>query len=197
LRAKWLVTHTPRVVAPDSALVAVFHLSADTGALGRVPLRVNGRALDAVVTAKIQGIVIADTSAVARLLRTFPASGGRVVRSPTLAVADSVALGRLAMTNVPVTIARLDGGEAAMIGLDALGRFAPTFDPVAGRITLRSNGTVSGLTGDRLDTWMTPSDVRVAQAGGWISISRPQIAQLLRTHRWTLDAKRGVLVVAP
>lgn len=196
-RARWFVAHTPSVVAPDSVIVAEFRTSDDTTVLGRIPIRVNGRTIDAVVSAKVQGILIADTSAVARSLRTFGAPRGQAGRVPVLAAADSMGMGRMELIGVPVTIDRLDKGDVALIGLATLGRFAPTFDPGANRVTLRTSGSVSPRTGQRFDTRTIPSDLSVARAGGWMSVTRLQIARLLREHRWTLDAKRGQLVVEP
>jgi hypothetical protein len=63
-------------------------------------------------------------------------------------------------------------------------------------MTVRISGTVPpSRTGDRFATWTTASELRVLQAGGWLSIGSTQLASMLRQRRWTLDAKRGVLVV--
>jgi len=35
----------------------------------------------------------------------------------------------------------------------------------------------------------------VLQANGWVSMRDPELARLLREHRWTLDAKHGQLVI--
>jgi hypothetical protein len=196
-RAKYIAAHSSRVVAPESSVVAAFHPSGDSAAIGRITIRINGHTLDAVVSARVQGILIADTSAVARSLHVFGAPRSQASRSPVLAAADSVAIGRLSMIEVPIVIDRLERRSGATIGLDALARFAPTFDPAANRITLHPGGTVPRIDGQRFETLMTPSDVRVARTGGWISLTRSPIAQLLRAHRWTLDARRGELVVEP
>ncbi|MEO6878452.1 MAG: hypothetical protein ABI205_08230 [Gemmatimonadaceae bacterium] len=194
-RAKFLAAHASRVVAPESSLVAVFQPAGDSATIGRVMIRVNGHTLDAAVSARVQGIVIADTSIVARSLHAFGAPRGQTGRSSVLAAADSVAIGRLTMISVPVVIDRLERRAGATIGLDVLARFAPTFDPLAQRITLHAGGTVPRIDGQRFEMLMTPTDVRVARAGGWSSVSRAPVEQLLRTHRWTLDTRRGQLVV--
>ncbi|MEO6877536.1 MAG: hypothetical protein ABI205_03580 [Gemmatimonadaceae bacterium] len=194
-RAKFLAAHSSRVVAPESSLVAVFHPSDDSATIGRVTIRVNGHTLDAAVSVLVQGILIADTSIVARSLHLFGVSRSQVGRSPVLAAADSLAIGRLTMLGVPVVIDRLERRAGATIGLDVLARFAPTFDPAAQRITLHAGGTAPRIDGQRFETLMTPSDVRVARGGGWSSLGSAPILQLLATHRWTLDARRGQLVV--
>jgi hypothetical protein len=197
-RAKWLVAHETRVVAPDSAIVAVFRPATDSTSIGSIPIRVNGRAMNAAVSSRVQGIVIADTALAARGLHTFAAAVPRSARTTVLATADSVGIGRLSMTNYPVTIAHVDGAQPAMIGLDMLGRLAPTFDPKANRVTLHTGRTVpSSAAANHFLTLSAGSDVRVMQAGGWMSVTRPQLARFLRERRWTFDGKRGELIAEP
>ena len=42
-RARWLVEHPSRIVAPDSIIVVDYRPSAGDGAIGTIPIRVNGR----------------------------------------------------------------------------------------------------------------------------------------------------------
>jgi hypothetical protein len=187
-RARWLAAHQSRIVAPSQSLTAVFRPSSDDVIVGHIPLRVNGRMVDAAVMSQIQGIVVAD-SAVARGLHNF-GPRDKSSRMSLLAVADSIGIGRLTMMDVPVTIGRLDDGQSAAIGLDVLGRLATTFDPHANRVTVRAGGSAPvSVAGEHFATWTAPSDVRIVQAGGWISVSCPQIAKLLREHRWTFDGR--------
>ena len=66
------------------------------------------------------------------------------------------------------------------------------------QITLRVGMPRVALpNGTRFVTWSTQSDLQLLQAGGWISITRPSMARVLREHRWTFDAKRGALIVEP
>lgn len=190
-RARWLVAHESRVVAPDSILSIPFRAAADSVNLGRVELRVNGHTLDATISARTSGITISDTSSVARLLQVFAGD----VDGRTLAAADSVGLGRLSLLNLPIALAHVDGG-VALIGLDVLGAFVPTFDSSTGRMTLRVGGPRADLpNGTRFFTWNTNSDLQLLQAGGWISVTRPSVVRMLRDHRWTLDSRRGQLIV--
>ena len=195
-RARWLVAHQPHTIAPESVVIVVFHPSTDSAILGRIPLRINGRKLDAVVTARVQGIVISD-SATARRLHTFGARR-RGSRATMLAVADSVEIAKLTMINYPVTIVRPNDEQPTFIGLDVLGKLAPTFDAKGQHLMLRASGVVpASFVGAHVATWMSDSDLRIMQGGRWLSITRPNMAALLREHRWTLDAKRGQLIFEP
>jgi hypothetical protein len=184
-RAAWLAARETRVVAPDSVLVALFRPSSDSDIVGYVPVRIDGRTMNAAISARAQGIVVADSAVAARLHRFS-----------TLGVADSVGIGRLTIRNVPVSVDTRPGAAPAVVGLSALAAFAPTFDPVTGRVTLRVSGSAptAGL-GQRLVTLNAADDLRVLQAGGWLSVTDPRIARLLRSRRWTLDAKRGQLIL--
>ena len=59
-------------------------------------------------------------------------------------------------------------------------------------IAIAYDGPLRGVT---IPTLFTRDDVRVLQATGWMSISQPQVARILASRRWTLDARRGQLVV--
>lgn len=195
-RARWLAGHPPRVVAPTAAITAAFQPSTVGAAVGHIPLRINGRTIEAVVTSQVQGIVISD-SGIARSLRGFGVQD-RTAPSTFLAVADSIGIGRLSMVHYPVTINHLDDNERAAVGLDVLGRLATTFDPGAHRVTLRASGTPPAVhVAKYFTTWTAPSDVRIVQGGGWISVTAPQIAKMLREQRWTFDGRRGQLIVEP
>lgn len=195
-RAKWLVAHETRTVAPDSLVGVAFHPSADSSSLGHIPVHINGRAFEAAVSPRAQGIIISDAAAGTLHLHVFvgPGSGDR--SAAVLGTADSLAMGALTIRNVPVSIARLAARETVEVGLDMLAKFSPTFDPRAGHAVLRVGAPVSQtLIGDRLPTLGAGLDFRVLQPGGWVSITSPAIGSLLRDHRWTLDARRGQLVI--
>ncbi|HEY4216600.1 MAG TPA: hypothetical protein VGM67_05650 [Gemmatimonadaceae bacterium] len=196
-RAKWIAARSPRTIAPESLIVAQFQRSNESSVIGHIPIRVNGRTIDAVVSAEVHGIVIADTVTVARTLHTFGVPRGKASRDPELAAADSVAIARLTMIAVPVLIDHIDRRQAATIGLDVLAQFAPTFDPVAGRLVLRPGGVVTNVGGERFATLTTPTDIKIARAGGWASLTQSSIARMLHERRWTFDARRGELVVTP
>lgn len=195
-RARWLLTHPTRVVAPDTALMMVFQQAIEpSGVLGHLPIRVEGRTLQAAVSTRVRGIVVSDTSVARRLQRFGESSDGR---SAVMAVADSVGFGRLSIMNVPITVEPL-ASAPAVVGIDVLAPFAPTFDPRASRTTLRSPGSVApaGRGAIVFPTLMTRDDFKILQAGGWASISTVQVARMLERHAWIYDSRRGEIVVEP
>ncbi|HVX41275.1 MAG TPA: hypothetical protein VHB25_17030 [Gemmatimonadaceae bacterium] len=196
-RARWLDAHDSRVIAPDSIVAAPFHASADTVSLGRVLVRIDGRPYDATLSAQVRGIVIGDTTRVARSLRTF--GPGATSRSAIAAV-DSIAFGRMTITNVPVTLSH--GGDAVVIGLGELARFAPRFDPRGARVWLYVESANPGArprmpAGTSLPSLALGYDIQVLRAGGWLSLSAPPIAALLRERPWDYIARRGEIVIEP
>jgi hypothetical protein len=194
-RAKYLVAHETRTIAPDSLAAVAFRTSADSVNVGRISVRVNGKTLDVALSARVHGIVLSDGAASSLHLHVFP-GGGSERGAGVLAVADSVAVGSLSVRNAPVTVGRLEGKDAAAIGLDALAKFSPTFDPAASRLVLRVGSAVpAAIPGDRHPTWLASSDVRILINGSWLSMSAESVAQLLRTRRWTLDSRRGQIVI--
>jgi len=194
-RAAWLEAHPTRLVAPDSILAASYRDAGDSGYVGRLPIRVNGRTVDALVDPGTRGVVLSDSTATLLRVRRFGAAARAGGHVPGPAAADSLAIGRLTLTNMPITIG--PGARPAIIGLDVLARLAPTFDAPGSRVTLRVSGSVAALPGTAavLATLVRPSDWLVSQAGGWASLRSPQVGRLLRGRRWTLDAKRGELIL--
>ena len=195
-RARWLVSHPSKMVAPDSSTPVQYKKSNENSGIGSLALRVNGRAVEASISTHVHGIVLSDTSAIVKRLHAFRAPGASS-SSPVPAVADSIGLGAYSLSAFPVSVASLSGKAQATIGMDVLARFAPTFDPRAERIVLHVSGSVPKATAgvDQFSTLMTTSDLRVLQAGGWASIDAPPISKMLTTRRWTFDAKRGQLTV--
>ena len=194
-RAKWLILHEPRIVAPDSVITATFTRSDDTASLGSVAVRVNGVAMVLAISPQARGIVVSRAAVGDHRPRLFAAGADSNGTADLLAVADSVSIGRLTMLNQPVTLASLPAGTQGQIGLSALGRFAPSVNPKSGKLTLRVDGSVrDGPDGDRLPTLDQPSGISVLRSGTWIA-SPAEVARLLRNRGWTLDAKRGTLIV--
>lgn len=192
-RARWLEAHPTRVIAPDSVTMAIFHPKAGAGYVGTMPIRINGLTVEASIAPRSSGIMISDSLAHALKVRRFPA-GAQGGEPPIPAVADSVGIGRVVFTNFPVSVGK--SIVATTIGLDVLSRLAPTFESQIGRLTLRTNGSVPAhLIGDRFATWATTSDYQMLRAGGWISLADRQVTRMLDDRSWTLDAKRGVIVL--
>jgi hypothetical protein len=196
-RAKWLTTHEPRVIAMDSVMSVKLAPGEDSASLGIVAGRVNGVAIVLSLSSQAQGIVV--SRAVVRgkdhRPRIFAAGVDTTGDADLLAVADSLSIGRLTMLNQPITLATLPPGTQGMIGLAALGRFAPTSDSKMGTLTLRADGSVRGeVPGDRLPTLDQATGLSVLRSGAWIA-SPAEVARLLRNRVWTFDAKRGTLIV--
>jgi len=193
-RARWLVSHPSKLSAPDSSTSVQYKKSNESSGIGTVVLRVNGRTVEAMVSTHVRGIILSDTSAAAKRVRAFRSPGASSATTVP-AVADSVGFGGYSLSPFPVTIGTVAG--QAMIGIDVLARFAPTFDPRSDRATLHVSGSVPkpGPGVDQFSTLMTPTDLRVLQAGGWLSVDQPPMAKMLSTRRWTFDAKRGQLTI--
>jgi len=197
-RARWLVARSTKLMAPDSVSTLTYRKSTDSVSLGRVTIRVNGRTVDATIAAHERGIVISDTSAVAKRLRVFKQPGARAATTAGVpAVADSIGLGQISLADYPVSVQSLPSKQQAVIGLDVLARFAPTFDPTAERVTLHTAGTVprSASAVDELPTLLMRNDLRVLRGGAWASVDQPQIRQMLARRRWTFDSRRGQLTI--
>jgi len=197
-RAAWLDAHPSRVIAPDSVIAAAYR-AADAsveGVVGRIAIRINGKIVDAGIDPSARGIVLSDSTAGTAHVRLFVErnAAGRG-RSSYSGVADSIGISRLSLTNVPVRTGSIKG--AAVVGLDVLARFAPTFDPSGGRITLRTTGTLDRAPagGTSFSTLVQGAEWRVLRAGGWLFFHDEEIAHLLRDRRWTLDAKQGDLII--
>ena len=195
-RARWLVDHPSRVIAPDSIIPVAYQPATDADAVGTMTIRVNGRTIAATISAHVRGVVVGDTAASRLQPRRF--SSGSVTNRGAPAIADSLGIGRLSISNAPITIAS-GTGAPVMIGLDAFTEYAPTFDPRAHRVLLHPTGVPSavppGVT--VLQTLSVPGDLLVARGGGWASLTSPILRSLLHDHRWTVDAKRGRILVEP
>lgn len=194
-RARWLDTHPTRLVSPDSIVTVRYR----SGEIGRLTIQVNGRSVEATMSSRVQGLVVSDTSAAAATLRRFNANEGQPASrgSSIPAAADSIGIGGILYRNFPVTVQSLGSRAEAIVGFDVLARFAPTFDPRGGRITLRVGGTVTAppKNADTFSTLLTPSDLRILQSRGWVSAGSAQMLRTLTDHRWTFDAQRGQIVV--
>jgi len=195
-RARWLVSHPSKMVAPDSSTSVQYKKSNDASGIGAITVRVNGRAVEATISTHVRGIVLADTGAAAKRVRAFRAPGASTGQSVP-AVADSIGFGGYSVSQFPVSIAPIAGADQALIGIDVLARFAPTFDPRADRATFHVSGSVPkpSVGVDQFSTLLTSNDLRVLQAGGWLSVDRAPIARMLSMRRWTFDAKRGQLTI--
>lgn len=193
-QASWLATHAPALVAPESVTTVDYRPSSTPANLGTMTIRIAGQTMNAVIDARRRGIVIArGTRAASRVMKFAARPDGAVP-----AVADTVRFGPWALVNAPLTIGPTDENTDAVIGIDVLGRFAATLDPRAARLTVRADGSVPPSTpGERIPTLVDTTDVRLLEGRRFVPITQPAVAGVLRTHRWTIDAKRGSLLIEP
>ena len=137
-RAEWLMRNAPEIEGPDSVVVP--YSPADS-AIGYVTIVVGSDTVDATIDPRVHGIVLDSSFRRKRSVRRFQSANEKDWRKASWA-ALSIGLGEITLRNVPV---RLDGNEGpafARIGLDELGRLAPTFDPVNRLMLLRRSGRV-------------------------------------------------------
>lgn len=145
--------------------------------------------LPADVAADIEGLVLPATTDMMGAVEVFGSESGA-----TLAVAHTVTIGRLTFRNVP---ARLEPIVTARVGLDLLARLTPTFNLAARTLTLHA-GAGAPARGDELRILLTFPGVRIAARADAAPVGLESAAgrAALRGARWTLDLKRGAVIVA-
>jgi hypothetical protein len=192
MRAEFLRDNHPAISGPDSATVD--YTVNDSQLLGRVRLIIGVDTVMATIDARTAGLVLDTAWARRRELRRF---GTRTSTARDVnAVTPSVALGPYTFTNVPTHFAPLKGSSRAMIGLDMIGQLAPSFDPRAGKVVLRASGRVpSTFPGLRIATLTNERGVYVVKGETIFPLGHPDVQRYFRNSRWTLDAKRGEVLV--
>ena len=120
-------------------------------------------------------------------------------RDAILAAADSIGLGRMSLLERAGhdRARRRSARRADRTRRDRTVRSDVRSDDRRRSRCASATPIVALPNGTRFVTWSTQSDLQLLQAGGWISVTRPSIARVLREHRWTFDAKRGALIVEP
>lgn len=192
-RAEWLRDHAPRVVGPDSATVP--YAVSDSHLLGEVSLRIGDDTVTAVLDARVRGLVLDSSWARRPGVRRFAAKGERDARRVAVVV-DSLRLGPYTLTGVEARLAPGRAPGTVLLGMDVLSALAPTFDPMAGRIVLRRDGRVPpGLDGWSIATLTNATGVYVLKSGTLFPLGHPDVQRYLRASRWTLDARRGAIIV--
>jgi hypothetical protein len=209
-RAEWLVKNPSSVVGPESLTVALSPPPSDTlPVLGTVVITIDGQPIVAEVDPTATGLVLDTSRAHSPSTRAFGSQPTAVqAGSPTPptavqagtpaipAVVLRAQLGTLAFTNIAVSLEPLGSPSRARIGLDLLGRFSPTFYPNGGRLVLRRSGKVPRLLpGERVPLLVEPRSSWVVWGGRPEPLSGDSVTRRLRTARWTLDAKRGEIIL--
>jgi hypothetical protein len=188
-RAEWLATNAPSISGADSVTVR-FEPSSVAG-LGRVEVVVGTDTLVADIDPNSDELVIGDYARYASHVQVFSAGP-----DDRVAVVQRVAIGGLEFERVPARIDRELGPARARIGLALLSRLAPTVDAGAGVLTLRRDGRVTASLGRRrVPVMFRFPGVRIARQGRLVPIESPAGRAVLAEARWTLDLKRGELVL--
>jgi hypothetical protein len=196
-RAEWLAKNPPAVLGPDSVTVALTAPPSDsTSVLGSVTIVIDGGSVVADVDPTARGLVL-DTARAPSVRVFASAPTGVQAGSPAVsAVLLRARVGNLAFTNLPVSLEPLASPGRARIGLDLLARFSPTFHPAAGRLVLRRSGRVARqLPGERVPLLVEPRDTWVVWEGRPEPLTSDLVTRRLRGARWTLDARRGEIVL--
>lgn len=196
-RAEWLRDHAPAVDGPDSVTVAYQPQGATGGGLGRVTLSLGGESVEATIDPTARGLVL-DTAWLRRAeaVKAFPPRTGGKPGSDAPAVALSAAVGAMTLANVPARFAPLGGARSARLGLDVLSELAATFDEPGRKLTLRRAGRIApAAPGAHLATVSLPSGVWLATASGTTALAVDRGRAPLRGKKWTVDRRRGEIVV--
>lgn len=193
-RAEWLRDHPPAVSGPDSTTIVYVP---DSTGLGTLRLTVGGDTIEARIDPRTAGLQL-DTSWVGNKAVRHFAANFEADRETFTAVVHQVALGELILTNVPARFESFASRRTARIGLDLLGRLAPTFDPEMRRIVLRRDGRL-GETPDGVShpTLAYPNGIWIVQRGEVWPVGGEPARTLLAGQRWTLHARRGEIIVSP
>ena len=183
-RVEWLRGAPPSHLGPDSVVVPL----RSGEALGEVTLTIGGESVEAVIDPGVRGILL-DT-----LWRRRP--GVKVFGSGrgAVAVVPTVKMGGLTLTNMAANFGLVGGPRRARIGQDVHGAFMPTFDAAAGRLTLRRGGRLPAR-GERVPTLVLPTGTWLVRRGSVIPLGSEAGRALTGEMPWTLDARRGEIVV--
>lgn len=188
-RAEWLMRNRSQAVGADSVILP---LASTRDALGEVTLVVGADTIRAQVVPRAVGLVLDGSYAMSNGVRLF--TGGATDSRQGAAVAHEVRFGALTLRNEPVRLEPLGAGRA-QVGMELLARYAATIDRDAGTLTLRRLGRVARGEGRRLPLLLEPRDVQVAWGGRLEPLGGVAFAGTLSRGRWTIDARRGELVL--
>lgn len=189
-RAAWLAANAPAISGVDSVTVP-FEPSSVQG-LGRVSLVIGGQTLAADIDPATDEIVLGDHRAYAQAVRVFTDSAS----NERVAVVERASLDGLVLERAPARFDARLGPARARIGLSLLAKLAPTVDEHAELITLRRNGRVDSAMGRRrIPVVFGFPGIRIARPDRLVPIESPAGRAVLAQARWTLDLKRGELVL--
>lgn len=194
LRASWLTVNPPWTAGPDSADVP--WRVGDNRTVGRVPLVIGRDTIMARIDPTAENLVLDTMWARRKEVHRFTSRGAEDARH-VAGVTSQVALGPYMLNNVPTSFAVLREPGTATIGLDLLGRFAPTFDSTNAKMTLRKNGIYDDPRAEHVPTLTYRTGIWLVGPTRTLPIGSPEAARLLGNRRWTLDARRGEIAAKP
>ena len=196
-RAEWLSDNPPETAGPDSVILP---LSAGAGApLGQLRVVVGADTIMAMIDVAVVGLVL-DTSVAGRgSIRVFRSNSDVGVRDHA-GVVETLRLGALVRTRVPARFEALGGRRMARIGVDVIEDFAPTWIQSpggGGSLILRKAGKAppASPTAERIPILIRPNDLTLVRAGGAMSSLSTLASQGATPGRWTLDIRRGEVVI--
>jgi hypothetical protein len=188
-RARWLATHAPAVTGADSVTVAFEPSSAE--GFGRMHLIVGSDTLAADIDPSSDELTLGDYTHFAKQVQVFSGEGGG--RAGVLLRAK---IGDIVLERMPTQFDPQLGPARARIGLSLLAKLAPTVDAAAGVLTLRRDGIVGEMKGRRrIPVLFAFPGVLIARPDHLVRMESPAGRALLATARWTLDLRRGELVL--
>jgi hypothetical protein len=192
MRAEYLRDNRPGIAGPDSA--AVDYTVNDSQLLGRVRLLIGEDTVMATIDARAAGLVLDTSWAKRKELHRF---GSRTTTARDVdAVTPTMVLGPYTFTNVPTHFAVLKDASRATIGLDLIGQLAPSFDPRSGTMMLRASGRLpTTFPGLRIATITNDHGVYVVKGETIFPLGHPDVQRYFRNSRWTLNPKRGEVLV--
>ena len=192
-RAEWLRDHPPTVEGPDSATIR--YVPADSGAIGGVMLEVRGERVEAVIDPRIQGLLLDTAWVRSKATKVFASTFEGDVRNHAAVVLE-VQLGDLTLRNVPAKFGSSGTRTQARIGLDVLAQLAPTFDATGRTILLRREGRLAPPPGgEHVPTLTYPNGTFLVFRDGLWPVVGTGLHPRLRGTRWTLDARRGEIII--
>jgi hypothetical protein len=194
-RAEWLMRNSPEIEGPDSAVVP--YSPADS-VIGYVTLIVGTDTVDATIDPRVRGIVLDSSFRRRRTVKRFQSANEKDWRHASW-VAPAIGIGELTLRNLPVRLEGTEGPEFARIGLDELGRLAPTFDPAGRQILLRRSGRVRRARGavaqlDTVPTFSRPEVLWLVRGDQAVPIDGTAARELLRGV-WTLNPRQGEIIL--
>ena len=156
---------------------------------------IGGDTLRAKLDSRVQGVVL-DTSWLHRkAIKRFASTYDNDWRNIS-GVAIEARVGAFTFGNIPVSFVASGTAFRARMGLDILASMAATIDERAGTIVLRREGRISDdATGERIPTLAYPGGLWLVRRDGVWPLTGTMARGIIGGRRWTLNARRGEVIV--